>query len=243
MNEGRGSVVQDVSPFGNHGTMISNPQWWASEKGTSVYMEGSSYINVPNSVCLQTRSAFSIVAMYRLYNFDGGPYPTVWSAEDDDAYGRHSAMRIDAVNRKVIYSVGNGSENKTVFGSTTVAANVFYDQALSYDGAQMRCYLSGVADGDGMLSGPLATVAVSPRLGLRSCPPSQLPIYADCVRLAIYSRALSADEIAALYAAPYLPLWRPRMGISLAMLTPAAGLPLITSRTLGRIGPSLRGLR
>jgi hypothetical protein len=44
----------------------------------------------------------------------------------------------------------------------------------------------------------------------------------------VYERYLPPVEVAALYADPYLPIWRPRRGISLALVAVGGGaVPMI----------------
>jgi hypothetical protein len=45
-----------------------------------------------------------------------------------------------------------------------------------------------------------------------------LPAIGEISQAMIYERYLGPQEFAALYAAPDLPIWRPRRGISLALL-------------------------
>ena len=101
-----------------------------------------------------------------------------------------------------------------------VQTNTWYHVAMTYDGTTFKLYVNGVLDGQHAASGPIAINTEPVRLGGGSdsgCIPYNLNGLLD--EPAIYNRALSSSEIAAIYNAG-----------SAGKCTPAPLAPVITSQ-------------
>jgi hypothetical protein len=87
-------------------------------------------------------------------------------------------------------------------GATIVQSNTWYHVAETYDGATLKLYVNGNLDGEMAVTGPIVTTAEPVRMGGGGdggCPVYNLNGILD--EPTIYNRALSSNEIAAIYNA------------------------------------------
>jgi hypothetical protein len=95
-----------------------------------------------------------------------------------------------------LYFYGHGSD---LAGSTTVQPDTWYHGAVTYDGATVRLYVNGLQENEGSMPG-LYTALDANGLTIGNRPGSSL-WQGELDEVAIFNRALSAEEIAAIYEA------------------------------------------
>lgn len=102
-------------------------------------------------------------------------------------------------NSKVLAGFRINSTNSNLLSTSSLTANKWYHLAASYDGSNQALYLNGVQDAVMAKTGPLslATALTSFQIGAANPTLNFFNGKIDDVR--IYGRALSADEIAAIY--------------------------------------------
>jgi hypothetical protein len=188
LDEGTGTQATDSSASGNNGSFVGSPSWTSGKIAGALSFNGASYVNIPNAVYSTSAGTLSLWVK----NTGGG-----------DVIGSYNSA---STSRTPTFSFTNSASQKVAWEfsdkvgqttSTTVSPNTWTHLALTYSGGNVSVYVNGVLDTQTTASLPTSFY-------------NQLHIghYAnygslyfnglvDDVR--IYSRALSASEIQALY--------------------------------------------
>lgn len=205
MNEGSGLSVYDYSGNDNHGVLTNGPTWVAGPDGGALSFDGvNDRIRVVDFPSVEINNG-GATWMCRVYIPAG-------SLGDDDEFFRQTpdgmyirtngfkmeyvAMEHGAVPRTISYSKGYIPTGRWV----TIASVVYGDQVSTYyDGN-----LDSIVD-----TGKTDYRSGSGELGISDSPGGGEALRALWLYAAIYSRALSADEVAWLTAEPYCMFARP----------------------------------
>ncbi len=202
-NENGGTVANDSSGNSNTGTLTNSPAWSSSgADGGAVLFDGvDDYVSVSNSTSLNiSGTAFSIAFWLNT------PQQPIWSGAVTLAkpwdIGAGTApyyqYAIDSSNYAVSFRYGNGTTLYD-FKIANPQPNEWHHFAFTFNGTHVVGYRDGVehlsvpqtativARGHPLLIGAVTTAGDNPYQG-----------YLDDVR--IYGRALSATDIAAVYA-------------------------------------------
>lgn len=201
MLEGRGGVVRSYSPYQNHGRCINAPTWrpgpWGSVLG----------FRAPRQQCVAADvhglPEFTLVANI--------------CATEDVSDWRSILMKTRGPLFRNFFlaltqTTGNLSFRLTTAESECVGPalndNRWHHVAATFAAEQARLYVDGTCVDTNVHTSPLTGATEPFYIGYMSI---DWPRYFDGAIgvTGVYDRALSADEIAELYAHPYLPLWRP----------------------------------
>jgi hypothetical protein len=211
---GAGSL-KDSSPAGNHGTPVGAPKTTANGKfGSAVQLDGASYFDIPDSASLHPTTALTMAAWL---------YPTaLMPADAAVAYPGIVSKRADfGVNVEYTMFLWTGDDMWGDFqgnaqqyrfqGAFTFANAAWYHVAMVVDGslpanARTTFYVNGQVDGPPLAGDPAFAAAPSPPpdllvgyLNQGNRNPDPLAFFTGRIdEVAIWTRALSAGEIAAL---------------------------------------------
>lgn len=235
MNEGGGNIVADLSGNIGEGEMGGNSLFTARENG--IAYEGTASgdgILLPTGYDpLAGLSSFSVVIYIRpsTVTVDGGIFYS-----DTHALNRPIVSWFDTAGVKPIGVIvtTTGGTTGAIYSSSGVTINNWYSIVLTYSGTSVRLYINGIEDTGGAFPAAL-TGTLIPASG-RHCIANQNTLASKGLvgfvdHTALYNRALSANEIASLYADPYqmfrqepIELW--------AAASPAAagGIPIFRRR-------------
>lgn len=259
MREMRGSMTQDLSPF-KRNLILSGPTWGAGEQGGALSFDGINDFAAYTPGAVVTGTALSLV--FRA-SIPAQPANQVIVQQRDGAsiFGQWVLRYAASELQRGLYfwdytDIGGYGFNAGVISEFPTSTCAF---AFVRNGLSGTFYLNGTAIGtitaarSVTYTNRVFAIGVDYRDTVNFCAMTMED-------LSVYSRALSADEIAALYAAPNLPLWRPRRGISLALvgemgpvvpgnefvppIGPRGGAHLVGPRVDGGarlIGPRVRG--
>lgn len=221
MNEMVGTTVRDLSGRGNHGTFINGPTWAVQPDGhgcvalvraSSQYVQGASL-----------RLSWPFTVVHPIFAVSGG-IDRPLSADGTYGYiasGWHFQILFTGQLRMTCFDnihSGSAAGGRTVTSTSRVDDNKWHTfAAVVRDATDMALYRDGVLI-DTALSGEGDPIGYKAEAVLRAGWAVDRFLNTRCGGPLIYNRALSTDEIAALYADPDLPIWRPRRGISLALL-------------------------
>ena len=221
---GSGLVVPDISGNDNHGTMTNMDaatDWVQGRHGGEGALEFDGvddYINVGDIEGLTTGLTISAWVNTRsvIDGQDGAILTKAAAAAIADPYQLWGLTKLGANGAtgqlQISISTGVPGSRKVVATAGALVPGVWTHVCGVYDGAQLRVYFNGAQD-------PITTAAnltigsndIPARIGWSGWPPGRYAGYwnGSIGTVLLYSRALSAEEIAHLYAEPYAPIWTP----------------------------------
>ena len=192
-DEGTGTTTADSSGNGNAGTLINGPQWAPGIAGKALYFDGiDDNVTVLDSTTLNPSSAFTISAWVN---------PATTFTDFRSILVKNYKYYLYS---NVIGYCGDGNPvggfsetaNTTVCQPSPLPINTWTHLSLTYDGSMLTLYRGGIAVASSTASGTLQPTTETLQIGA-----SQYGEYfqglIDEVR--IYSRALKATEIQAIY--------------------------------------------
>ncbi|MBI5775014.1 MAG: immunoglobulin domain-containing protein, partial [Verrucomicrobia bacterium] len=196
-----GNAVDVVG--GNNGQAFGPVAYTSGKAGQAFLFNGSSsYVQVPSSAALKTAGPFSVEAWVYYDRIPSNACAIAVKGPDGEVpldwdFEIHSLRKLRA-NLNI-----NGSwVNLTC--ATTLATNTWHHVAMVYDGSALRCYLNGVQDGLLGVSGAVQTSDNPVRIGAYAPVNGQgsWNFFSGGIdELSLYSRALTAAEVAGIYSA------------------------------------------
>ncbi len=200
-NEGSGSVVNDISGYGNNATIVGATyvDGVPGTGGNSLKFNGSNnYAKIIDTV-VSGPTSLTISAWFRKTG-EGSSYECVLHQSSDTSVGASSYwLGLDS-NDYLTATIGAGTGVGWSAGQTTTRSviDTWYHLLASWDGSVVRIYIDGKYNKQYNLSS-YNSLTTPTRFGASSDGTSyQYNGLIDDVR--IYSRALTASEIQTLYA-------------------------------------------
>jgi len=205
MDEGSGSTAYDSSKKINNGAWSGSGTHYSSDAKVGIYtgqFNGTSdYVNCGTNANLRPTSAMSLIAWLKLDTTSG--IRTIASTYEAGGYGL--SFNEAAYPGKLLFSAYiGGAYRYAVTNDTFSDTTNWHFLAGTYDGSRIRLYLDGIlqntgTDITGSIQYPIMPLLVAANPGAGGASASYFDGFVDDVR--IYNRALSADEILALYNA------------------------------------------
>lgn len=195
-DEGSGTAVDDLSTFGNDGSIIGAAWTTSGHSGHALIFDGiDDHVLVPDASSLDLTTGMTLEAWVYPTSTQSG-----WRAilqKQVDAWflnGNTSA------NRPGVGGTFDGTCCTVLSGTAALPANQWTHVAGSYDGANLRLYVNGTPVATQAQTGSLQVNAFPLRIGGNTYGNEFFPGRIDDVR--IYDRALSQSEIQADMATP-----------------------------------------
>src|SRR5712691_1746630 len=193
-DDGSGSSASDLSGNGNTAT-LHGATWTTGKYGGAVSFNGtSSLVTVPDSASLDLSSGLTLEAWVRATSF--APSQTL-IAKERPGGGFPYGVELDN-------GVPTGYVSTSAFSGASSASSLpkvtWKFVAVTYDGSTLRVYVDGTQVGSAPASGSIAASSGQLSIGGDSVWGEYFNGRIDNVR--IYSRALSATELAADQATP-----------------------------------------
>jgi hypothetical protein len=201
LNDGAGTQATDSAKIGtpNHGALAGGPAWISGASAGALNFDGvDDKVTVPDAAALRLTTGMTIAFWYRKTAEPGNWTRLVGKGESNSRnYGvwEHPGS---ADGRILFQYFKSGPLSQSVPSTTHLVLNRWYHVACTWDGTTGRIYLDGVENGAGAMSGAPLTSADSLVFGSYGGTPN-MPGALD--EVAIYNRALSAAEVAALMSA------------------------------------------
>ncbi len=187
----------------NHGQLVNGVDFAPGKLGMAFNFNGGSHIVIPDEPSLNPTNGITIAcwAYSRRYSPSYGQilvskdgicrvarqYLLVWGGGN----GTPGGIRVH---------IGVPSGYPYFEGATVLENNTWYHAAMTYDGTSLKVYVNGKLDGQKAVTGPIITSPEPVRIGGGAedgCYQGYFDGLID--EPAIYNRALSAEEIQAIY--------------------------------------------
>jgi hypothetical protein len=194
-DEGEGTVANDTSGKGNHGTVRGGAKWAEARHGGALEFDGNDdKLDVPFSEALNP-AKFSF-ALWAKVTGGAGKYRSPLTSRDESPQ-RGYMLYADMHNRWSFW-LGPGSPHVHLDGPA-VALNEWAHVACTYDGATMRMYVNG-ADIGRTNARLLPNTARPLRIGAGATEKAGDYFFQGLIDdVRVYDKVLSADRVKALY--------------------------------------------
>jgi len=198
-NEGAGRRANDISGNGNHGTQLLDPAWTGTGgklTGSALTLNGSTqYVSVPTSASLAIVGDMTMVCWLKISAYN---WHMLFVKSNAGNAGPYMAY-VNQVRGTIEFHRGNGTLDAYVESTNPGALNIWYCIAVTMTGTAVQHYLNGATNGSGTLSTTIGDSGTVLRLGNRS---DGFWLGGQMANWRLYNRALSAAEVAQLYAEP-----------------------------------------
>jgi len=203
-DEGNGIAAGDSSGNNNSGILQNGPVWGDGKYGKALSFDGiDDYVSVQDSLSLEVTNGITIAAWIYPVQTDGDR-SILGKIFDSDSLGTQAYTLQLSLNGKLHLawwdSTGNGHK---LWSTSTVEMNKWSFVVGTYDGSYNRLYINGQLVDLSATSGTIrAATSTSPlRIGMWW---STFPNYFNGTidEVMVYNRALSAEEVMALYTNP-----------------------------------------
>lgn len=194
-HEGSGATLNDLSPNNNAGSFGAAAAWSAGQSGPCLsFAGGTSGVSIPGGA-LDLTGSFTLACWFTV----GSVVASDFLCGKPKTTSPFGGYYLRTNNNHVQVLAGIGGAFKNVIGTIGFAANAWTHAAATYDGATLRLYTNAAADTTLSVSGAVTVSGLPFRVGGNGAGnESALTGLVDAV--AVYARALSQPEIAALAA-------------------------------------------
>jgi len=188
---------------GNNGVLHGDVSFAPGKVGQAFAFNGiNAYVEVPSSANLKFSDAFTVEAWVNFNTHIGSSSATIAAKGQDTESVMDWMMGIRSDHLEMAVNAGGSWQGGDCVG--TLTPGVWYHVAMTYDGSSFRGYVNGVLDHTFPVSGTVRATDYSLRIGAYAPvngTQSKCFFPGQVDELAIYNRALSADEIQDTYAA------------------------------------------
>jgi hypothetical protein len=194
-NEGSGSVLNDVTGNGNHGTLANGPVWTTAGKyGGALTFDGSNdIVNIPHSSSLNLTTGLTLEAWVRPTTVTNWRTVLMKERPGNLAYGLYANT---STNRPAVeLATAGGAGNLEAAGTGRLNANTWAHVAATFDGSSLKLYVNGTQVRSLAASGTIVTSTNALRIGGNTIWGEYFRGQIDDVR--IYNEALTATQIQA----------------------------------------------
>ncbi|MBN0042178.1 hypothetical protein JN535_18640 [Cellulosimicrobium cellulans] len=232
LDEGTGLVATDTSGWGQTGALSGGTTWVSGRSGKALRFDGSSgKVTVPDSAGLDLAGTMTVAAWVRPERV--ATQHVVKKAQSYEVDGYELSVASTGRPFFRVNQASSGDVFRVNASSAAVADGSTWTHVVgTFDGSRLRLFVDGVEQGS--VAGPAAvgTNALPLVIGDQSGGGYPFQGAVDGVRL--YDRALSASEVAALYAGsppgPVAPVATPG---SLATVTGTAAQGVLSAQATG----------
>ncbi|HVV39412.1 MAG TPA: LamG domain-containing protein [Candidatus Paceibacterota bacterium] len=207
-DEGSGAIAGDMSGNRNNGTLSGStlPSWVGGKHGGALSFDGTGgYVSTPSSSALNLTSSITIAAWVKV-NSNVTNYRMIISKESTAGTPWPFRFYVEQTTGKLVLDFTVSSAIKTFTTSTAINDNMWHHVVAVRDdtGKTVTVYIDGVSRASGSYTGTVDSSATAARIGISPYTGGgaggSYPFIGNIDELRVYSRALSASEIAGLYS-------------------------------------------
>jgi len=203
--DGTGSTASDASGNGNNGTLTNGPIWTSSGKfGNALAFDGvDDYVQKTSPSSIPTGNTARTVEAWIYINGETGKYQPIVSygspGNNNQAFSLEFGGDSSQPSYKKLIIIG---WNNDFWGVQTLNFNQWYHVAVTHDGTIVKLYVDGVLDNSTTKTYNTVMNANGLRIGASANPDADAwhkYFNGKIDEVAIWNRALSADEVLELY--------------------------------------------
>ena len=225
-NEAGGGIANDISGYGNHGTLtgMANPPTATSGwVGNGLRFDGlNDFVNVSTPTWdLQSQGTWLIDCTY-LGSFCDYPY----FLSQKNTAGTDPCLGIGTPGTKYVRFIGLESSGFLWDVTTTFPLETIrHTYVMTWDGSKAFFYSDGqVYSNAGTSYSGVVDCQPSNQFAMGTLLVHERPIFMDAYAVYIYNRALTPAEVQQLYIAPYQIVWKPSYSRLFVVKTPSESL-------------------
>lgn len=193
-NQSTGTILPDISG-NNHPGTVNGAQWSSGKSGNALLFDGQNdNVNLGN---LNFSGNQMSIATWIYSNGFLDDDRIISKATGQQANDHYWMISIANGNR-LRFRLKTGSSTKTLIASSATPINQWVHVVVTYNGSKMKIYRNGVEVASANASGNIATNSSPVYLGMNTGGYS--PWNGKLDNLTLYTKALSAAEVATLYA-------------------------------------------
>lgn len=194
-----GTIAADSSGRGNHGTLTNGPTWTTGKINGALSFDGvNDYVAIPNESQFDFTTTFTVSLWMKTPGFT-----KAWASIISKGDSAWSITRYNTTGNADFNTFSPGANDLP--GTINVANNQWRHLVAIYNGAVKQLYVDGVLNASVTLNQPLSTNNFPVRIGHNSeFTSAYFNGVVDEVR--IYSRALTAQEVADIFNDGGVPL-------------------------------------
>jgi hypothetical protein len=186
----------------NNGTLLNGASFAAGKVGQSFAFNGvNQFVRIPDAPELDPTNAITIEAWVYVSGFPGLDIVTIIGKENPNGVHQYQLTLWNTLGRWCFRpTIVTGNDVAYFPGNTAVEVGKWYHVAVTYDGNKVEQYVNGVFDGSIAATGSIVTSGEPLRIG-----GDEIGWFFNGLvdEASIYSRAITATEIRAIYAADF----------------------------------------
>jgi subtilisin family serine protease len=184
----------------NNGTLVNGAGFATGEAGQAFSLSGSNYVSVPDAPALNPTNAMTIECwLYRQAVI--GSFNPVVKKSGTTGGGTANGYSLEFDVNNILFWIYSSNGGWRSSGDTVpIQLGRWYHIAGVYDGAHLLVYTNGQLAASASASGSIIPSVNTLRIGSDPTDPSR-GFKGSVDEVSIYNRALSSNEIAAIYAA------------------------------------------
>lgn len=195
MDEGSGTVANDVSGLGNHGTLVGGISWGSGPGGegaTVFHYDAGEGISVPHDASLALVGDMTMCAWVKMPGFPG--YHNVLQKGE----GYPNPYGLVCASEGTYLTSGDGGSQDYLLSGTNFSVDTWAFLAGVRGGSDLTLYLNATANGTNGFSTAPVDSGLDLVLGNRS--DFAVPFNGSISHVRIWDRALSEVELGYIYA-------------------------------------------
>jgi hypothetical protein len=185
----------------NNGVLVGGAGFTAGKVGQSFMFDGlSQFLTVSNNPTLNPTNAITVECWM---NPSGLPdeFCDIVS-KDGETSERQYLLTLDGATRQIRAHISVPSGFYYFAGSSVLQTGVWNHVAMTYDGSRLKLFVNGQLDGSVAVTGPIISTSQPLRIGGGAPVGRRQYFFAGQIDdVSLYNRALSSNEIAAIYRA------------------------------------------
>jgi hypothetical protein len=196
-DEGAGTTARDVSTYNNPGTIVGGAGWVAGAKGMALEFVSGSRVTIPEIPQYDVTAAVSLLAWVKATTVPN------WARVIDKSQWQTTGFDLVLTQNVGLPRLEFFVNNTTslVDGTTVVADNEWHFIVGTFGNKTLRMYVDGQREGEAPSTGQ---VDINPNdwplmVGAESSSNGGQQYFGSIDEVAMYDRALSADEVTAIF--------------------------------------------